>query len=85
MSLDSTRRPEDLEPIEWVNEVTLIARGGHDIGLEQGDRFRIEDATGERIEVRVSKVADEKSVLQRVGSGFSHYGKRSVGELVRRV
>lgn len=85
MSLDPAGRPDGLEPIEWVNEVTLVARGGRNIGLESGDRFRIEDATGERVEVKVTKVADEKSVLQRVGSGFSHYGKRSVGELVRRV
>lgn len=68
-----------------MNEVTLVARGGRDIDLESGDRFHIEDADGERIEVQVTKVADEKSVLQRVGSGFSHYGKRSVGELARRA
>lgn len=85
MSLDPVQRPEALEPLEWVNEVTLIARGGRDIGLQQGDRFRIEDTTGERVEVKVTKVTDEKSVLQCVGSGFSHYGKRSVGELARRA
>lgn len=85
MSPDPVRRPEGLEPLEWVNEVTLIARGGRNIGLESGERFQIEDETGERVEVKVTKVSDEKSVLQRVGSGFSHYGKRSVGELVRRV
>lgn len=85
MSLDPARQPEGLEPIEWVNEITLIARGGRNIGLETGDRFRITDDAGKHVEVKVTKVADEKSVLQRVGSGFSHYGKRSVSELVRRA
>lgn len=85
MSLDPAQEPEEIEPLEWVNEMTLIVRGGQDIGLEQGDRFLIEDTTGERVEVKVTKVTDEKSVLQRVGSGFSHYGKRSVGEIVRRA
>lgn len=84
MSLDPVGSPEGLEPLEWVNELTLIARGGRDIGLERGDRFRIEDGTGDLVEVKVTKVGDERSVLQRVGSGFSHFGKRSVGELARR-
>lgn len=84
MSLEPTRQPENLQPLEWVNEVTLIAKGGRDIGLERGERFRIENPTGDRVEVKVTKVTDDKSVLQRVGSGFTHYGKRSVGDLLRR-
>lgn len=85
MSRDPVPRRDGVEPLEWVNEITLLARGGRDIGLERGDRFRIEDATGEPVEVKVTKVAEEKSVLQCVGSGLSHYGKHSVGELVRRA
>lgn len=85
MSLEPVRQPDGLKPLEWVNELTVIAQGGRDIGLDEGDRFSIENPDGEQVTVKVTKVTDEKSVLQRVGSGFSHYGKHSVAELARRA
>ena len=84
MSVESPQSPEGLKPVEWVNEITLIADGGYNIGLERGDRFNVQ-MDGGWIEMKVTKVTEERSVLERVGSGFTSYGRHSVGELVRRV
>lgn len=74
---------DDIGPLEWVNELTFIAQSSDDLRLEEGDHAFV-NLDGENVEVEVTRVAGDKTVFERVSSGLGHYGKSSVGELVRK-
>lgn len=74
--------PSEEGTLEWVNEVTAIAPAGSDADVERGERFVVEQ-DGEAVEVKVVKVTPEKSVLERVSSGFLSYADEGLGARVR--
>lgn len=83
MSVASAIKADDIGPIEWVNRLTFIAHSSADQRLEEGDHVLV-NLDGENLEVEVTRVAGDKTVFECVSSGLEHYGKSSVGELVRK-
>jgi hypothetical protein len=82
MSTAPALEADDIGPIEWVNELTFIARSGGNRDLEEGDSVLVE-VNGEDLEVEVTRIVGNKTVFERVSSGLGHYGKSSVGEILR--
>lgn len=81
MSVTESRTPR---PMRRATQYTFVAEGGSEEGISVGDEFVVE-YEGEEYKVKVVDVSEEYSVLERIHTGLSHYGNRSLKSLLKRL